>query len=166
LSQGKFKAFAIIIGEGADAKIDAREIQSFARAELASDRYFAMNFRSVYPLDNEVHQAIVEKKLIARFYDARQRFETHRNAMLIAKDYLISENQSIPRRERDGAGLDLAEPHFGAWQVGHDRHATPGLGGRRSNQVDHFLVLIEGAMGKIEPGDRHARANETIEHLG
>jgi hypothetical protein len=65
----------------------------------------------------------------------------------------------------DRIGIDGSQPHFRAWKVSHDSDAaTRGLAGI-TDSIDDLRVLVEIAMRKVEPGNIHAGADETLQHF-
>jgi hypothetical protein len=65
----------------------------------------------------------------------------------------------------DRLGLDLADAHLWAGQVGHDDHAPPGgaLGG--ADAGDALGVAREVTVREVKPRDVHPRADEALQHL-
>ena len=83
-----------MLGERADAELDARQIQPFARTQLAADRDDALHIVALDALDDELHEAVVEKEPVARFHHARQRLEAHRDALRVADDVFIRQRET------------------------------------------------------------------------
>ena len=88
-AERKLQAGAVVLCESADAEIDAREIQSLAANELAADRNRAFHVVARDMFDHELHQTVIEKEPVARLHHARQRLETHRDAVRIADNVFI-----------------------------------------------------------------------------
>ena len=88
-----------MLGERADTEIDAREVQSFARTQLTAESDDAFDVVAHNTLDHELHKAIVQINPIAWLHYARQRLETHRDALRIADNVFICKREMRARRE-------------------------------------------------------------------
>ena len=77
-----------MVGERADAEVDARQVEPLARAQLAADRDPAVHVVARDALDDQLHQAVVEEEPVARLHHLRQRLEAHRDALRVADDVL------------------------------------------------------------------------------
>ena len=147
-------------------EIDPRQVQSFARTQLAADRDGAMHVVAFDALDDELHKAVVEEEAVAGFHHARQRFEAHRNAMRVADNVFVRESELVARAKLNRLRIDLPEAHFRSWQIRHDRHASSCLALRFANASDDFAVLREVAVRKVQPRHVEAGADEARQHLG
>ena len=126
-SEREFQARAVVVGERADAEIDARQIEALPGTQFAADRDRALDVVARHALDDELHQAVVEEEPVARLHDARQRIEAHRDpaAALPTMSSLVSVKLS-PGTQLDRLRLDLADAHLRTRQVGHDGDAPAG----------------------------------------
>ena len=79
VGEGELEAVAVVGGEGADAKIDARQVEAFPGAKLAARHHRAMDVGAFHPLDPQLDESVIEKELVAGFDHPRERFEAHRN---------------------------------------------------------------------------------------
>ena len=79
--QGEFQAGAVVVGERADAEIDARQVEALPGTQLAADRDFAVHVVACHALDDELHQAVVEEEPVARLHDPGQPLEAHRDTL-------------------------------------------------------------------------------------
>ena len=122
-AERKLQARAVVLGERADAEVDARQIQPLARTQLTADRDRAFHVVARDALDDELHETVVEKEPVPRLHHARQRLEAHRDALRIADDVFIREREAVARHELDRLRRDLPEPHLRPRQIGHDGHA-------------------------------------------
>src|SRR4030095_2543804 len=67
----ELETLAIAFGEGTDAQIDAGEIQSLMRAQLATHRNDAFDIVPGHAFDPELDQAVIEKEPVPRFHHTR-----------------------------------------------------------------------------------------------
>ena len=152
-AERELQARAIVLGERADAEIDARQVQSLARTQLAADGDRAFHVVAGDALDDELDEAVVEKEPVARLHDARQRLEAHRDALRVADDVFIREREAVARHELNRLRLDLPEAHLRPRQIGHDRHAPARrLRGRRG------CAAMTSAWSEKSPCEKLSRA--------
>ena len=78
----EFQAGAVVVGERADAEIDARQVEALPGTQLAADRDFALDIVARHALDDQLHQAVVEEEPVARLHDLGQPIEAHRDPLL------------------------------------------------------------------------------------
>ena len=123
----ELQAGAVVVGERADAEVDARKVEAFPGSQLAADGDRAPHVAARHLFDDELHQAVIEEEPVARASRPRGS-----RAKLIATrcsfpttSSLVSVNVS-PGHQLDRLRLDLADAHLGAGQIGHDGHAPAG----------------------------------------
>ena len=98
-AERELQARAIVLGKRADAEIDAGQVQSLARTQLAADGDRAIHVVARDALDDELHETVVEKEAVARLHHARQRLEAHRDALRIADDVFVRQREVVARHE-------------------------------------------------------------------
>src|SRR5262249_38943264 len=86
LFERELQTGAIMLRKGADPKINAWEIQPFARPQLAANNNGALHVVACHPFDHELHETVVEKNLVAGLHHARQLLEACRGALPVAND--------------------------------------------------------------------------------
>ena len=161
----ELQAGAVVVGERADAEIDARQIEALPGTQFAADRDLALDIVARHALDDQLHQAVVEEEPVARLHDLGQPLEAHRDPLRVADDVLAGQREVLAGQQLDRLRLDLAKPHLGTRQVGHDGDAPAGGLFRRADARDALGVAGEVAVREVEPRDVQPRANEAFEHL-
>ena len=69
--KGELETAAIVLREGTDAKIDAGEVESLARAQFATDSDLAVHLIARDEFHLKLHQSIIQIKPVAWFHHAR-----------------------------------------------------------------------------------------------
>ena len=77
----ELQAGAVVVGERADAEIDARQVEALPGTQLAADRDLAVDIVARHALDDQLHQAVVEEEPVARLHDLGQPLEAHRDPL-------------------------------------------------------------------------------------
>ena len=124
-----------------------------------------MHFLAFDAIDQKLDQSIIQKKAIAGLYHPGKGFKAHRDPPGAADDVLAGKDKGITRLEMDGIGIDGSQPHFWAWKVSHDSNATTRGLASMTDSTDDLRVLVEITMRKVEPGNIHAGADETLQHF-
>ena len=60
---------------------------------------------------------------------------------------------------------EVADSDLGAGQVGHDGHVLAGFTGGGADALDQLAMLVEIAMGEVQPGNIHARLQHPLQHF-
>ena len=165
VGERELQAGAVVIGEGADAEVDARQVEALPGAQFAADGDLAVDVVARDALDDQLHEAVVEKQPVARFHHPGQRLEAHRNPPRVADDVLAGQGEGFAGHELDRLRLDLAEAHLRSGQVGHDGDPAAGglFGG--ADAGDAFGVAGEVAVGEVEPRHVQPGADQPFQHL-
>jgi len=155
-----------MLGESADAQLDPRQIQAFARTQLASHSHSAARVDALHPLNPQLHQSVVQKKLVAGLDHARQRLKSHRHPLRVADHLFSGQSKAVARAQKDRLRGDSTQSHLGSGQVGHYRHATACRRFRRADPVDARSVGGKITVRKIQPGHVQSSAHEPLQHFG
>jgi hypothetical protein len=124
-----------------------------------------MHLRALDPIDQKLYQSVVQKETIAGLDHIRKRFKAHRGSPDAADDVLACQSKGTTGHEVDRIGIDGSQPHFWAWKVSHDSNATTRGLASMTDSTDDLRVLVEITMRKVEPGNIHAGADETLQHF-
>jgi hypothetical protein len=140
-AQRKLKAGAVVLGERANAEIDAGQIEAFPGAQFAADGDGALHVIAGDALYHELHEAVVQKEPVPRFDHARQRLKAHGDTLGVAHDIFAREGEMAAGHELDRLGLDLAEAHLRPGQIGHDSHPPAGGAFRVANTPNELRMM-------------------------
>ena len=123
-----------------------------------------MHVRARDPLDDQLHQTVVEEQPVPGLHHRGQLGETHRDAFTGADHLLAGQDETVARLQLDRFGIDLPQPHLRSGQVRHDGHPPAGglFGG--TDPRDAFGVAAEIAVRKIEPRHIQPGANQPFQH--
>ena len=77
MGERELEAGTVVVGEGADAEVDARQVETFFRAQFTADGDGAVDVVARDALDEQLDEAVVEKEPVAGFYDAGQGLKAH-----------------------------------------------------------------------------------------
>ncbi len=164
--EGKLQTGPVVRGKRADAQVNARQVEALAGAQFAADGHLAADLGPRRFFHHQLDQPVVEKEPIARLHHLGQRLEAHRNPLPVADHVLAGQREVLARVQLDRLGLDLAEAHLGARQVGHDGHA-PAHGPFRGPQARDALAMAgQVAMREVQTRHVQSRADEALQHLG
>ncbi len=163
--QGELHAGPVVGGEGGNAEIDARQVQSLFRAQGAADHYPGVHHVLFDRLDPHLDETVVDEQDIVRFDHSRQFGQAHRDQFPVADQLTAGEGETAAHGQfhrflGQGADTDLR-----AGQVGHDGHRPLGDAGSLADAADDLAVGAEVAVGEIEPGDVHAGEQHFLEHF-
>src|SRR5215469_14778672 len=109
-------------------------------------------------LDGQLHQTVIKEECVTGLYYFWQILKAHRYALCTAGDLLGSQYELVARLQSYRLWLDLADAHFWAWQIGHDRHTAAGRLRRRANAPDMLCMTGEVAVREVQPCNVQARA--------
>jgi hypothetical protein len=152
-AQGEFQAPAIVFRESVDSQVDARKVESFARAKFPTHNCLAMNLSTGDALYLELHQAIVQEETVPGFHHAWQRLKTHRSSSVVTNDIFAGKSEGIAHLQSNGLRFDSSKPHLRAGKIRHNRDAAPDLFFGGADASYHLSVMFEFAMGEIQTGD-------------
>ena len=165
LPKRELQAFAVLPGKRADAEVDAGDVQAFARSEFPPDLDLAGYVPALCREDFELDHSVVDEDLVAAPYHPGQGFERHRDAPRIAGDVVGRQDERFARLQFDVLFSDLPDPHLRTRQIRHDRHGTADASGGLAHEADHRSVAFEVAVRKVQPCNRHPRADHALQRL-
>src|SRR4051794_5017040 len=64
-AERELEAFTIPLRKCADAEVDARQVQSLARTQLAANGDCAMHVIACDAVDHQLHQSVIQKEAVA-----------------------------------------------------------------------------------------------------
>ena len=146
----------VTLGEGADAEIDAREIEPLAGPQFAAHDHPAGDLVALDRQNVELNDAVIQEKRVTGFDRLRQSLEGDRGPSRIADDVVGGQDKGV-------AGFQFHRLlrqacRCASWgRKGRAMIATrlSGGTGRCSQVPDHCAVAVEIAVGKVEAGDVH-----------
>jgi hypothetical protein len=136
-----------------DSKINARQVETFARPKFSTHHNLAANLSTGDKIYLELYQAIVEEETIPRFHHAWQRLKAHRGSSLVTNDIFAGKSEGIAHLQSNGLRFDFSKPHLRARKIRHNRDAAADLFFGGADACYHLSVMFEFAMGEIQTGD-------------
>ena len=122
--EGKRKAMPVVVGEGADAQIDAGQIEAFTGTQLPPDQHLAADLPAGRFQHLELDDAVVQKKPVPRPHGLRQFRKGDRNPVDGPFDLFRGQGKDVADPQFDRLFGELAEPDLRAGKIGHDGHPS------------------------------------------
>ena len=142
----------------------AGEGHALAVGEDAAGDDGAADLAALDGLDLEDHEAVVHEDAVPDGEIVGQARVAHGDDALVALDVAGGEGEIIPVLEGDFAVLEGADAVLGALGVEHDGDGQAQLRAHGLDHVDLLLVLLMGAVGKIQAGDIQALQAHGLEN--
>jgi hypothetical protein len=108
---------------------------------------------------------VIEKKFVAGFHNLGERFKAHRNPLRITDNIIRSQGKHVPCLELNGLRSYGTQPHFGTGEIRHNRNFFSGDLFCLTDSANHSAVGRKVAVGKVKPGNIHARVDQALQHL-
>ena len=122
--------------------------------------------RAIDGLHRELDQAIVEQQYRSRPDVADELLVIESHALGIALLAFRVEHEPLARRERDGAGRELADADLRALQVRHDADLAAERAGGLAHEAGALHVVGRAPVREIEADDVDAGGDQAGERVG
>ena len=164
--EGEGQALPVAVGEGGDAEVDPGQVEALAGAQLTTHLHLAADLRTAHLLDQDFDEAVVEEETIAGLHRLGRRAKLTEARVTLPTISSVVRVKGWPLASSMGSVFELADPHLRAGKIGEQRDLAPGGGRRRPEPVDSGRVLLELAVGEVQPGHVQPGPDHGLQHVG
>ena len=163
--ESELHAVVVVFGEGADAEVDARKVEPFARAQFTAHDDPAADITALNLLHIDLNQTVVEVEVSPGFTTWGRRVKVTETRCASPITSSVVRVKRSPGFSSIGSRSNFPMRILGPGRSAMMARRRSGGPGRGPEILDHLLVAREIAVGEIEPGDVHAGQQQLLHHL-